>query len=411
MKKKLLIAGIVVVVVVGLIIYNLRMKDRGSVPVQTETAARGDIAHVVTASGYIQPRHSVDISADVAGRITKLRIDEGNEVDAGDTLLIIDPAPYEADVARARAELRGYLSELVQARRNLERANEIYESQKKFGGESLISEEELDTARTKFEVAQQRVEGARASLRRTEEYLKKITVTAPMSGTVTSLDVEEGEVAVIGTMNNPGTVLLTISDLSEMEAEVQVDETDVVSLELSQPSEISIDAYPDTSFAGRVSEIGNSPIISTRGAVGVQEAVDFLVKVSLDEPPAGLKPGLSATAEITTETRQNTVNIPIQAIVVRNVPAGEDSAAGDGDGGKDGAEALEKKERKGVFVVEDGKAVFHPVKTGIVGGMDIEIVEGIEEGDEVVIGSYKILRTLEDGDGVTVEDAGSRGSE
>jgi HlyD family secretion protein len=402
MKKKIIIAAAVVVVLAAIIIANITMKDRGGIVVQTQKVERGDISHVVSASGNIQPEHSVDISADVSGKVTKLYIDDGDRVLTGDTLLIIDPAPYEADVSRERAQLAAYLSERKQAMKNLDRALEIHSVELETGGESLISEEELERVGTEYEVAKQRVEGARASTRRAEEYLKKITVTAPMSGTVTSLDVEEGEVAVIGTMNNPGTVLLTISDLSIMEAEIKVDETDIIQVSLDQEALVKIDAYPDTSFQGVVSEIGNSPIISNRGAVGVQEAVDFLVKVGLTNPPAKLKPGLSATAEITTATRENTLNIPIQAVSIRNVPEGTDESE---KGTEEETDTEENKvEKKGVFAIKDGVAEFRPVKTGIVGGMDIEIIEGIEEDDEIVIGSFQILRTLEDGNKVKVEN-------
>jgi HlyD family secretion protein len=406
MKKKIIIASILVVVVAVIIVVNLRMKARSTVAVQTQKVERSDISHVVSASGYIQPKRSVDISADVAGKVAKLFIDEGDEVKEGDTLLIIDPAPYEADVAGQRAQLAGYVQELLQAERNLKRALEISESQKVSGGESLISEEELETVETNYEVANQRVEGARASLRRAEEYLKKITVTAPMSGMVTSLDVEEGEVAVIGTMNNPGTVLLTISDLAEMETEVKVDETDVVDLELGQEAGVTIDAYPDSVFKGNVSEIGNSPIISTRGAVGVQEAVDFLVKVALTNPPMKLKPGLSATAEITTARRDSALTIPIQAIVMRNTEEekkGTDGAEAEENTTENAKSEKSDKEERGVFVVQDGMVKFNPIQTGIVGGMEIEILDGVALGEEVVIGSYKVLRNLKDGTKVKIE--------
>jgi len=419
MKKKIIIAAAIVIVLAAIIIANVTMKDRGGTVVQVQKVNRSDISHIVSASGNIQPKHSVDISADVSGKITILRIEEGDRVSEGDTLLIIDPAPYEADVARERAQLQAYLSERGQAKRNLNRSLEIHKVQLDTGGESLISEEALEQVRTEYEVAKQRVEGARASTRRAEEYLRKITVTAPMSGTITDLDVEEGEVAVIGTMNNPGTVLLTISDLSIMEAEIKVDETDIIQISLGQESIIKIDAYPDTSFQGVVSEIGNSPIISNRGAIGVQEAVDFLVKVGLADPPAKLKPGLSATAEITTDTRLNTLNIPIQAVSIRKVTEGMDEAdqgsdtdtdtdteagtkAGT-DTGTDTGTEKKKVEKKGVFTVRDGVAEFIPVKTGIVGGMDIEITEGLEEDDEIVIGSFQVLRTLNDGDKVKIE--------
>jgi HlyD family secretion protein len=345
----------------------------------------------------------------VSGKITKLYIDEGDIVRKGDTLLIIDPAPYEADVARERAQLAAYIQERQQAKRNLDRALEIHKVQLNTGGEGLISEEELEQARTAYEVSKQRVEGARASTRRAEEYLRKITITAPMSGTVTSLDVEEGETAVIGTMNNPGTVLLTVSDLAVMEAEIMVDETDIIQVSLNQQAEVKIDAYPDTSFSGIVSEIGNSPIISNRGAVGVQEAVDFLVKVGLSDPPDKLKPGLSATAEITTSTRENTLNIPIQAVSIRSVEEDpndtgkvDEAEMTESDGS--GSDEKKKVEKKGVFAVVDGEAKFKPVKTGIVGGMDIEIIEGVEEDEEIIIGSFQILRTLEDGDKVKIEN-------
>lgn len=404
MKKrtKILLALAVIAVLAVIVVVNLRMKAKSTVAVQTQKVERGEISHVVSASGYIQPTRSVDISADVAGKVVRIFVKEGDEVREKDTLLIIDPAPYEADVAREKALLAGYEQELLQAERNLRRALKIAESQKDSGGESLISEEELERAKTEYEVARQRVAGAKASLRRAEEYLKKITVTAPMSGTVTSLDVEEGEVAVIGTMNNPGTVLLTISDLREMETEVKVDETDIVDLELGQEASVTIDAYPDSVFRGTVSEIGNSPIISTRGAVGVQEAVDFLVKVALINPPKKLKPGLSATAEITTAERDTALRIPIQAIVMKQPEEKSEGDAARADENSAGKEEKGKEER-GVFVVRDGIAHFTPIRTGITGGMEIEVLDGLSEGEEVVTGSYKVLRTLKEGTKVKIE--------
>ena len=410
MKKKIIIAVSILVVLSIVVVVNMKMKNRGLVSVQTQEVKRDTITHLISASGNIQPKHSVDISADVAGRITTLTIDEGAVVEKGDTLLIIDPAPYEAEVAREKAQLAVYRSELTQAERNLNRALQIHDGQKASGGTALISEEELEQAKTEFEVARQRVEGARASTRRAEEYLNKITITAPMSGIVTSLDIEEGEMAIVGTMNNPGTVLLTISDLSEMETEIKVDETDIVFISLGQKADVMIDAYPDSVFSGVVTEIGNSPIISSRGAVGVQEAVDFLVKVSLANPPRGLKPGLSATAEISTDTRENAVIVPIQAITIRNVP---DENGDSEEGGEPTEEKKKQEEKKGVFSVSDGVVSFKPVTTGIVGGMDIEITEGMEEDEESVIGSFKVLRTLEDGTKVKIEnlEKGSKSEE
>jgi HlyD family secretion protein len=261
----------------------------------------------------------------------------------------------------------------------------------------LISEDEYERTRTDYEVqqaavraAEHQVEQAVADVDRSKDDLDKTRVIAPMSGVVVRRSVEEGEVAVIGTMNNPGTVLLTIADLSIMEAELEVDETDIGNIRLGQKTMVTVDAFPGKKFEGEVTEIGNSPIIK---ATGGEEATDFKVTITLNAPGVNLRPGLTADGEITTATQSNCLTVPIQSLVVRDLSKPEERSK----------IKKEDREKEGVFLVENGKAVFRPVKTGIIGEMDIEIKEGLKGNEEIVTGTYQTLRDLKNDDAVKVK--------
>jgi HlyD family secretion protein len=272
----------------------------------------------------------------------------------------------------------------------MKREQNNYDRQKQLYDSQLVSQEQLETAKIDFDIARAEVQAIRhqiqqaeASLKSTLDSLSKTYYTSPIDGIITSLRVEEGEVAVIGTMNNPGTVLMTIADLSEMEVEVEVDETDVVGVRISQPADVKVDALPDQVLRGTVTEIGSSAI--DKLTTTQQESRDFQVTVTLSDPPKTLKPGLSASADIITAEKKGVLAVPISALVIR-------------EKARDGASGREKpEEEEGVYVVESGRAKFYPVGKGIIGGLLIEISSGLKEGQEVIVGPYNSLRELKDG--------------
>jgi len=385
-SKVFLIALIVIVIAAAGIALKVRSPD--AVPVTTEKASYSPLRSIVTASGNIVPHKGVDISANIMGEIQKIAIREGDHVEKGDLLIVIDPEFYRSELRREEANLASAEAELALSRSKYQRAEEIYSKKPAGPDESLISKEEYEGLLAEYRVAQSNFNRVTAQVESARTNLGKTSIYSPIAGVVTSLNVEEGEVAVTGTMNNPGTVLLTVSDLSKMQAEVEVDETDIVNVELGQQAEVTIDAYPDTIFQGFASEIGNSPIISSLGSAG-EEAVDFKVVIDLNDLPPGLKPGLSTTADIVTKSLERALSIPIQALTMR-------SAGKSKDGEEPKKENEKEDEAEGVFVVKGKKAIFTPVATGISDGMNIEIISGLVEGDEVVTGSFQTIRTIQD---------------
>lgn len=404
MNKRLLIILAVAIVAV-LVAVNLARTGGKSVEVEAAAAQVKPLTAIVSASGTLTPKRKVDVSAEVIGRITRLAVEEGDRVEAGDFLLEIDPTEYEslergyqAAVLTSRANLRLAEATADKAAIDLRRTTELFDS-------GLASQNEMDIAATDHRVASSQVEAARANLRQAEANLdkarhdlRKVTILAPMTGLITRLNVEEGENAIMGTLNNPGTVLLTVSDLSTMEVEIDVDETEVVDVRPGQAVAVEIDAFPDTTFAGEVTEIGNSPIYTSTGQS--QQAVDFKVTVTLIDKVEGVRPGLSAQADITVAERDSALAVPIGAVVVRDWPpsprAGRRGAAAD-------TAEVEREEREGVFVVVDGEARFTPVELGITGEEDFEALAGIAAGDRLVTGPFRVLRDLRDGDRVKVE--------
>ena len=394
-KKTKVVLGVLVLILIGVVGLVLGRRSSDDIPVVTEQVESGPLRSIVTASGNIVAHKAINISANIMGEIKEITVKEGDRVKKGDLLLRIDPQFYLAELKREEASLASAEAELALARANYLRAKKMYEEQTPRTGERLISQEDYEQIESEYRVARSNRDRVKAQVESARTNLEKTSIYSSISGVVTSLNVEEGEVAVTGTMNNPGTVLMTISDLSKMQAEVEVDETDIIDVEVGQEAEITIDAYPDTTFRGVVSEIGNSPIISNLGAGG-EEAVDFKVVIDLLDPPANLKPGLSTTADIITDTRESALHVPIQALTMRSVP--KEGGNAEGSGRNDG----ERVEKEGVFVVRDGRAIFSPVTTGISDGMNIEIVSGLTEGDEVITGSFQTIRTLRDGSRVRV---------
>lgn len=409
-KKVLIIAGVVLgISVLGALTLGGR-GDKG-VEVRTEQVARRDLVSVVTASGKIEPVRKVDISADISGRVVQVLVQEGQMVERGTLLIRIDPSAFQANVRRAeasvsqaRAREAQARSQLLQARTAAERAEQLS------SGDQLISRAELDQARTQAQVAEGELQAARfgvsqaeAALSEARDQLSKTTIAAPMAGRVTRLNIEEGETAVVGTMNNPGSLLLTIADLSTMQATVKVDETDIPGITVGDSAAVRIDAFPGQNFAGRVSRIGNSSIQPVTGAQGSEETVDYEVEITLDAPPAELRPDLSATAEIVTETRANALAVPIIALTVRD-PEGKKLRAADEENqapgqpqGQSRTSRVQQRaqEIEGVFVVDSGKARWVPVEVGIAGDRYFEVVKGLRGGETVVSGTYQVIRELE----------------
>jgi len=412
-NKVLLGAGGAVLLILLVVVSASAKRDKG-IEVRFEQVGRRDLVAAVTASGKIQPKKKVDVSADITGRITRIGVREGDYVQKGQFLLQIDPTIYQANLQRAQAAMSSAEAGAVQARANRDQAQRALQRTKELREQNpnLISPEQLEQAQTAFEIAeanstasQHMVEQTRAAMREARDQLAKTHLIAPMAGRVTRLAVEEGEVAVPGTFSRETGLLLTVSDLSVIQVKVQVDETDVVRLHLADSVEVTIDAFPDTTFVGRVTKISDSAILTAASSVAGQNdrAVDYEVEITLSNPPSDVRPDLSATARIVTDTRKQALAIPIIALTVReNTPVTtEQRRAGDGGGAATPTPAAapdtKTKEAEGVFVVNNGVATFRPVKVGIAGEEHFEVIEGVREGDTIVAGPYQAIRDLKEG--------------
>jgi HlyD family secretion protein len=431
-KKKILIFGGIGLVVLLFIVFNLIMPKDKSVAVETDKVKKSDITATVSAEGKMEAETQVKISAYVPAKIIRLPVKEGDRVKSGQLLVQLDQVSYQAAVDQAQATLESYKARLRLAEATLEQSQLIYERQKKMYEQSLTSQEQFDAARTDYNARLAEVESNRhlvtqskAALAQAQDNLDKTTITSPINGIITDLNAEVGEIVLVGTMNNPGTVILTVSDLSEIQADVDLDETDVASLSIGQKAMIKIDAIPDTSFNGVVTEIAGTGKVE---GLGTQNQVtNFEVKVLLADQVSQVRPGMSCSVDITTAHHPGVLNLPIQAVVIREID--EDSLKSKAVAKANSSEAIaatdekkpakdsltqekkKKKEVEGVFVIKDGKAEFVPVQTGIADKQNLEIVTGISEGDQVITGTYRILRTLKDGDKVKVSKKPSGGSE
>lgn len=409
--------GGLLLIVIVLIVILAAKAGGGASEVRVEAVQRRDLVETVTANGWIRPHRSVDVQSDVMGRIVSLNVKEGDRVERGQLLLRIDPAQYEAAVARARGAVSESLAREAQARAGVLQAQQALDRAKALRARdaALISDEALEQAQTQakvqdalLEAARYGVEQARAALREAEDQQGKTVIRAPIAGVVTRLNVDEGETAIVGMMNNPGSLLLTISDLETMEAVVQVDETDVPRIHLGDTATVEIDAFPRQKFAGTVTEIGHSAVRAPKDAqaVGQNVEIDFEVVVTLAAPPSALRPDLSATADIVTATRDDALSIPIVALTVRERPK-EPVPSEDADARAASEAAVGgPQDQEGVFVIREGKAHFTPVEIGISGGEHFEVLTGLEEGDTVASGPYEVVRSLEDGQDVQIEGAG-----
>lgn len=396
MKRKVLwiIVAILLLAAIGGFAYS----RRGPKPTEVQTAkvGRENLQAKVSANGKIQAQKKVDISATIPGQITHLAVEEGDRVKKGQFLLQIDAVNPRAAARSNEYSMQALRGEVASAKAGLEQARADLRRAEKNFREGIIPAAEIERSRTAvmtseaaFQAAQRRVEQAGASLEGARDTLAKTTIRSPMDGIVTARRVEEGEVAVIGVQNSPGTVLLTISDMSVVEAELEVDETSIPTVKLGQEAEVRLDAYPNQTFRGVVTEVGSSPLTAA-----ANEAIKFKVKVRLADPPAGIKPGLSARADILTGYRGNALAVPLQALVVRDIER------------KPGVlvAANAPREEEGVYLMEADKARFVPIKTGLIGDLSIEVTQGLKGGETVITGPFKALRELEPGDPVKLED-------
>ena len=398
---------VAVLVAAGVIAFRINKKKNAGTEVRLEQTGRRDLVSAVTASGKIEAKTSVDISADITGRIIQIAVREGDLVKRGQFLLQIDPAQYQAAVARSQAVVSSTEAIVLQTKASRDQAQRAWNRAKQLTelGENLIAPETAEQSQTAFEVAEAnyqssraQLEQARAGLQEAKDNLAKTRLTAPISGRVVRLAVEEGEVAVPGTFSRETGLLMTIADLSVILANVQVDETDVVRLQTRDSVEVNIDAYPDTTFAGQVTKVSHSSKLTpTQTASGSNDrAVDFDVEITLKNPPPDIRPDLSCTARIVTDTRDNALSIPIIALTVRDHERVPNES--EGEPPVDTLrERFKKKEAEGVFVVRDGMATFRPVRVGVAGDDYFEVLEGLREGETIVAGTYQAIRDLKDG--------------
>jgi HlyD family secretion protein len=464
-RKWKIFIGVAAVVVAAAGVYASSVySKKGVVTVQTGKVTRMELVSTVTASGEIKPKNYINIGANAMGELTAIPVREGDHVKKGQLLAKIEDVQPVADVAAQEATLSASESDAVasqaglaaadqqilmlqaaidQSKSDLDRAKADYDRSEAQYKEQLLARQDFDSKKFAYEgqksaleqaqtrytqakaqrdqaaaslmASQRRIAQAKAGLTRANDILDKRNSFAPLEGVVTNLPVREGETVVPGVQNQAGTLIMTIADMSQITAEVKVDETDIVNVKMGQQAEITIDAIPNKTFKGHVTEMGNTAILRSTGlaasqsAISSQEAKDFKVVVALDNPPDEIRPGLSCTAKITTATRQNVISIPIQALTVRqkgdlepktSVTSGAQAATKTDPA----AEKAKKEELTGVFVVSGGKAVFHKVETGITGATDIEVLSGLNENDEVITGTYQVIRTIRNETQVKVDN-------
>ena len=404
-KMKYGVFGVVVIAIGALVAVSAAKKEKGA-EVRIEEVSKQDLVASVTASGQVIPRTKVDLSADITGRITRLVVKDGDYVKLGQFLLQIDPQAYEAQVLRAeaalanaRASLAQSRANLLQAQRNLERQQEIRKV-----NVALVSAQELEQLTTQLDVnkalvtaADENVKQSDASLKDARYQLSRTTIYAPMTGRITRLNVELGETAIMGTLNKDAATLLTISDMSILETKVKVDETDVSRIQVGDSAVIQIDAFPDTTFIGRVVEISNSSVKGASAAT-TDQAIDYEVTVRILNPPADTRPDFSSTAKIVTDTRSQALAIPIIALTVREDSALKNTDQAAPNAAPASAVQVGKRDVEGVFVVgTDNKVTFRPVRVGIAGEKYFEVLDGLKPGERIVAGTYQAIRELKDG--------------
>jgi len=403
-RTKWILIGVAVAAVAGLSAVQFNRTKKKGTEVRIESVQKRDLVASVTASGQVTPRTKADLSADITGKIVALNVKMGDVVHKGQLLLQIDPQQFEGQVQRAEAALANARAGLAQARANLQQAQKNYErsAEIKKSNPTLISDEQLEQLKTTLEVnqslltaAQENVKQGEATLKDARWQLSRTNIYAPMSGRVTRLNVENGETAVQGTFNKDAATLMTIADMSVLETKVKVDETDVSRIALGDSAVIQIDAFPDTTFIGKVVEISQSSVKGTTTTTGDQ-AIDYEVKIRLINPPTDTRQDFSATAKVITDTRTKVLSIPIIALTVRE---NEELKSKDSvPNAKAPAKQVGKKDVEGVFVVDAAnKVTFRPVKVGIAGEKYFEVLSGLKEGERIVGGTYQAIRELKDG--------------
>jgi HlyD family secretion protein len=406
-RVKMSVFGGVILVLAAIGGLTAAKSGKKATEVRTELVQGRDLVASVTASGQVRPQTKVDLSSDITGKIVKLAVKEGQMVTKGQFLLQIDAQQAEANVQRMQASLASSKAQMAQAEANLLQAQKSYErtAQIKKTNPTLISDEQMEQLRTAvdvnkalYESARHSVDQSNASLREASSSLGKTTIYAPMSGRVTRLNVENGETAIQGTLNKDAATLLTIADMSVLETKVKVDETDVARISLGDSAVIQIDAFPDTTFIGRVVEISNSAVKSAATQQTADQAVDYEVTIQLVNTPSETRPDFSATAKIITDTRKNVLSIPIIALTVRENEALTKGDTAVGLGKPKPKKEVGKKDVEGVFVVgKDNKVTFKPVRVGIAGEKHFEVLSGLKAGDKIVAGTYQAIRELKDG--------------
>lgn len=406
-RVKWSIAGVAAVAVVTIGGLTAAKRGNKATEVRIEPVQKRDLVASVTASGQVVPHTKVDLSSDITGKIVRLAVKEGQTVTKGQFMLQIDPAEAEANVQRAAAALASAKAQEAQARASFLQAQKSYERSAaiKKSNPQLMSDEQMDQLKSTVEVnaalldaAKHSIDQAAASLSDARSLLGKTTIYAPMSGRVTRLNVENGETAIMGTLNKDAATLLTISDMTVLETKVKVDETDVARINVGDSAIVQIDAFPDTTFRGRVTKISNSSVKASPGTTTTDQAVDYEVTIQLLDVPHETRPDFSATAKIVTDTRKNVLSIPIIALTVRENEALNPGDTAVGLGKARPKKDVGKKDVEGVFVVgRDNKVTFRPVKVGIAGEKDFEVLTGLRNGEKIVAGTYQAIRELKDG--------------
>lgn len=430
-RKKLYIIGGIVVLAAILAIVNLTRSSEKTTKVKIATAKQGKIVSLVNATGRVKPRTEVKISANVSGEIVAMPVVEGQRVSKGDLLVQIDARTYEAQLRSSEAGYEAAKANLAfeeasarEAEVNYTRARALLEKNLASQQEYDAAERQYQTSKASLESAQARLKQAKAAVDQARESLGYTKIASPIDGYVTNLPTEVGEI-VMGSLNYQASVIMVISDLSVIEVEVEVDETDIANVEIGQPVKIELDAFPDTAFAGQVSKIGNTASVT---GLGTQDQVtNFLVTILVVDTVPNIKPGMTATCDITTDEREGVVSIPIGAVVLRDEEllkkkkgpktSDEGSAGPTSLAASETADTVadtstaggKKKPLEGVFLARDGRAVFVPVTTGIADQQNIEIVSGVQPGDVVIVGPFRTLRELEDGNKIEAEEDGKGG--
>jgi HlyD family secretion protein len=447
-RKKLILAALIAIAISSIAGYGIYVHNRGVVAVQAGSVIRQDLTQTVSANGEIKPKKYVNVSSNMMGRIVRLPVKEGDRVREGALLVQLEAVQSEADVRSAeasldasQAELEGMSAsirsaeaavtsakaEITRSEADLVRAKQAFARSEQMAREGLIANEQFERTKADYDIADAQLNSAKArlaqaeaqvgqtlkqrdgtsiriaqqqaSLVRARDQFSKTTIRSTLDGIITNLPVNEGEIAIVGIQNQPGTTLMTIADMSIITAEVRVDETDIVNVKLGQEAKIKVDALGDRMLEGHVTEIGNSALVRntstttaglSSGAGTGQEAKDFKVVITLDDPPPELRPGLSCTATILTAMREKILTAPIQALTIREL---------------DTPSSKKKVEKEGVFILTNGMASFRPVKTGITGTTEIEILDGLSENDQLVTGPYQVLRTLQENTRIKIQKA------